>query len=189
LNKIGIFGGTFDPIHHGHLILAREARETLDLNFVIFIPAAASPHKQGETLASGEVRLQMLRAAIDGETDFDCDAIELNRPPPSYAIDTMEVLRLRHQSSEFFYLIGEDNLPRLPTWHRFDELTRMVQFIVLNRTGMNSGSSYPMIRRHVDISATNIRNRVAAGRSIRYLVPPPVEEIIHNHQLYRESKQ
>lgn len=189
LKKIGVFGGTFDPIHHGHLILAREARETLDLTAVIFIPAAISPHKPDRSPTPAEIRLAMLRAAIGDESGFLCDPIELHRPPPSYTIDTIETLRACHPASEFFCLIGDDNLPGLHSWHRFGELSRMVQFVVLDRTGTNANHSFPIIRRHLDISATNIRKRVAANRSIRYLVPPLVEEIIYNHQLYRESKQ
>jgi len=187
LKKIGIFGGTFDPIHHGHLILACEAIETLALDVVIFVPAAASPHKlQGES-ASAEARLEMVRAALEGEPHFASDAMELERPPPSYAIDTMETLRQREPDAQFFYLVGEDNVARLETWHRFADLAKLVQFIVLDRTGRPGEYAYPVIRRHLDISATDIRNRVARGQSIRYLVPPSVEKIIFERQLYRES--
>jgi nicotinate-nucleotide adenylyltransferase len=189
LKKLGIFGGTFDPIHHGHLILAREAKETLELDTVIFIPATVSPHKQNQRLASSEIRLEMLRRAIGGESGFEIDTMELNRPPPSYAVDTMEALRQRYPMAEFFFLIGDDHVTRLPTWHRFEQLAQIVQFIVLDRFGTDTAHPYPVIQRHIDISSTIIRNRVAAGRSIRYLVPPPVEQVIHSHQLYRESKQ
>lgn len=186
IKRIGIFGGTFDPIHHAHLILARDAVEQLKLETLIFIPAAISPHKleQRPTPAAG--RLEMLRAAIEGEPRFCLVAMELERPSPSYAVDTMEALQQREPSAEFFFLIGEDNVARLPTWHRFEELSKMVQFVVLDRTGLRTGHPYPAIRRHLDISATDIRNRVASGQSIRYLVPPAVEKIIRERQLYRE---
>ena len=184
--KIGIFGGTFDPIHHGHLILARDACETLSLDEVIFIPAAISPHKLEGEATPGSIRLEMVRAAIEGESMFAADAIELERPPPSYAIDTVEALRRRQPTSEFFYLIGEDNVARLSSWHRFAELSEMVQFAVLDRSGLKSAHSYAAVRRHLDISATDIRKRVASGRSIRYLVPPAVEKIIRERQLYLE---
>jgi nicotinate-nucleotide adenylyltransferase len=189
LKKIGIFGGTFDPIHHGHLILAREALEVLGLDLVIFIPAAASPHKPDFESAASAVRLEMVRAAIEGEPRFGFDPMELERPSPSYAIDTVEALRKREPAAEFFYLIGEDNVGRLNTWHRFGELAKLVQFIVLDRTGRQAEQPYPVIRRHLDISATDIRNRVATGRSIRYLVPPAVEKIIRARQLYREPEK
>ena len=108
MKKIGIFGGTFDPIHHGHLILAREALEMLELETVIFIPAAASPHKLDQKLTAPDVRLEMLRAAIESEPGFEFDRMELRRSSPSYAVDTVEALRQSLPDAEFFYLIGED---------------------------------------------------------------------------------
>lgn len=189
MKKIGIFGGTFDPIHHGHLILAREALETLALDLVVFIPAAASPHKPDFESAGAAARLEMVRAAIEGEPCFEFDPMELERSSPSYAIDTMEVLRQREPDAEFFYLVGEDNVALLHTWHRFPDLAKLVQFIVLDRSGRQSELPYPVIRRHLDISATDIRNRVATGHSIRYLVPLAVEKIIRERQLYREPEK
>jgi nicotinate-nucleotide adenylyltransferase len=186
LKKIGIFGGTFDPIHDGHLILARDALEQLALNSVIFVPAAISPHKLRQSPAAAESRLEMLRAAIEGESYFCLDTMELDRPPPSYTVETMEALKAREPDAEFVCLIGEDNVAQLPSWHRFSDLSKMVEFAVLDRTGVESTHSYPIIHRHLDISATDIRNRVARGESIRYLVPPAVEEIIRKRQLYRE---
>ena len=189
MKKIGIFGGTFDPIHHGHLILAREALEALKLEKLIFSPAALSPHKTDRGPTPPAIRLEMLRAAIDAEPGFDFDAIEVERPAPSYAIDTVETLREREPGAQFFYLIGEDNVARLESWHRFRELVRLVQFVVLDRSGIKTEHPYPTVSRHLDISATNIRNRVATGRSIRYLVPPAVEKLIHDRQLYREPSK
>ena len=187
--RIGIFGGTFDPIHHGHLILGREAIETLRLDRLIFIPAAASPHKLDQKSTTPDLRLEMLRAAIESEPGFQLDEMELERPPPSYAVDTAELLRFRQPTAEFFFLVGEDNVARLTTWHRFADLSQMVQFVVLDRSGVKTEHPYPTIRRHLDISATDIRNRVATGQSIRYLVPPAVEKIIRDRQLYRELQK
>jgi len=189
LKKLGIFGGTFDPIHHAHLILARDALEALALEKVIFVPAAASPHKLDEKLAGPEVRLEMLRAAIDGVPGFEIDPMELQRPAPSYTVETIEVFRQREPAAELFYLIGQDNVGRLDTWNRFAELSRMVEFVVLDRSGEKTEHPYRTIRRHLDISATKIRNRVATGRSIRYLVPLAVEKIICDRQLYREPQK
>jgi nicotinate-nucleotide adenylyltransferase len=189
LKKIGIFGGSFDPIHHGHLILARDALEKLQLDEVLFIPAAISPHKLERESTTADVRLAMLRAAINGEPLFAFDTMELERPGPSYTIDTMAALRQREPAAEFFYLIGEDNVARLSSWRRFQELSKIVQFVVLDRSGLRSGHPYPAIRRHLEISATDIRNRVASGQSIRYLVPPAVEIIIHEEKLYREPQK
>ena len=186
LKKIGIFGGTFDPIHHGHLILARDAFEQLSLDRLIFIPAAISPHKLKQRPTAPELRLEMLRAAIEGESHFCLDALELDRPAPSYTVDTMEALKTSEPDADFVYLIGEDNVTHLPTWHRFADLSKMVQFAVLDRSGLKTTHPYPTIRRHLEISASDIRNRVARGQSIRYLVPPVVEKIIRERQLYRE---
>jgi nicotinate-nucleotide adenylyltransferase len=189
LKKIGLFGGTFDPIHHGHLLLARDALEQLRLDRLLFIPAARSPHKLGQKPVAADLRAEMVRAAIEGEPRFCLDELELTRPGPSYSVETVEELKRRDPDSEFVYLVGEDNVAQLSTWHRFAELEKMVQFVVLDRSGLNCEHPYPAIRRHIDISATDIRNRVASGQTIRYLVPPPVELIIRERQLYRESSK
>lgn len=188
MRKIGIYGGTFDPIHHGHLILAREALEKLQLETVIFVPATLSPHKQS-TAASAEMRLAMLRAATADEHGFAVDDCELRRPPPSYTIETVEEIQKRESDAELYYLIGEDNVAELPSWHRFTELKTLVHFIVLDRTGGKTAHDCEVVRRKIDISATEIRNRVASGRSIRYFVPMAVEEIIRRENLYREKKR
>ena len=188
MRKIGIYGGTFDPIHHGHLILARQACEELKLDQLIFVPAALSPFKKKSAQASGDLRLSMLRAAIKGQEDFVADDCELKRPPPSYSIDTVLQIREREPNAELFWLIGADNVAGLNKWHRIDALKKLVQFVVLDRgRGEKGAHAYPVVQRNIDISATDIRNRVASNRSIRYLVPQAVEEIIRREKLYRES--
>ncbi|HSH39540.1 MAG TPA: nicotinate-nucleotide adenylyltransferase [Chthoniobacterales bacterium] len=186
MRKIGIYGGTFDPVHNAHLILAREAFERLQLERVVFVPAAVSPHKLERAAAPAPLRLEMLRAAIEEEPGFSLDDIELCRLPPSFTIDTVEELGRREPEATMLYLVGSDNLPRLHMWHRFDELEKLVQFVILARDAKPIDERYTTIRRLIDVSATDIRNRVATGRSIRYLVPTSVEEIIHRHQLYKE---
>lgn len=186
--RIGIYGGTFDPIHHGHLILAREALEILKLEKVIFVPAAVSPLKNAP-IANSQMRLSMLRAAIEGETGFVLDDCELRRPPPSYAIDTVEEIRQRESDAEIYYLIGEDNVADLSRWHRFEELKTLVRFGVLDRTDLKTKHDYEVVHRKIEISATDIRNRVASGRSIRYFVPLAVEDIIRREKLYREKEK
>lgn len=183
--KIAIYGGTFDPVHHGHLILAREALETFGFEKVIFVPAAVSPFKESP-VASAKLRLLMLRAAIEGEAGFVVDDCELRRPAPSYTIETVEEIQRRESNAEIHYLVGEDNVPTLGKWHRFDELKKMVRFVVLDRTGRQPNHSYPILHRRIDISATDIRKRVASGHSIRYFVPEAVEEIIRHEKLYQE---
>jgi len=187
MRKIGIYGGTFDPIHHGHLILAREAREKLEFDKIIFVPAAASPLKEPPR-ASAALRLEMLQAAIKGEEGFVVDDCEIRRPAPSYSIDTVLQIRERDPNTELFWLIGADNLGDLNKWHRVAELKQLAQFVVLDRGCSElERQIYPVIQSNIDISATEIRNRVASGRSIRYLVPSAVEEIIRRENLYRES--
>jgi len=189
LKRIGIYGGSFDPIHHGHLILAREAREVLNLEKVILVPAAVSPFKRRAAAASGDVRLKMLRAAVENEEGFAIDDCELLRPPPSWTIDTVLEIRKRESDSQIYLLIGEDNVATLNRWRRFDELDKLVRFVVLDRTGSQAQRDYQVVRRKIDISATDIRKRVARGQSIRYLVPPAVEEIIQREKLYREQSK
>jgi len=185
LQKIGIYGGTFDPIHCAHLILARETLEQLGLEKIIFVPAATSPGKDAP-IASSEARWQMLQAAIAGDARFEADDIELRRPPPSYTIATIEQLANKHRETQLFCLIGDDNLPQLPTWRRFDALQKMVTFVVLRRAKKPIKHEYLRVDRRIDISSTEIRNRVATGAPIRYLVPPVVEEMIRTRHTYQE---
>ena len=185
LQKIGIYGGTFDPVHHAHLILARLALERFALERIVFIPTRLSPHKS-DSVATPEARLQMLRSAIEGEAQFEVDDCELQREPPSYTIDTVEKLRQKYQGAHLFLLIGDDNLAGLPSWRGFEDLRHMVTFIVLQRAFTKVAHQYLSVDRRIDISATEIRNRIASGRSIQYLVPHSVEQIIRTRGLYRE---
>jgi nicotinate-nucleotide adenylyltransferase len=188
LKKIAIYGGTFDPIHHGHLIVAREALERLGTDEVIFIPARVSPLRKAAPIARDEIRLLMIQAAIENEPGFAVDDCELRRPPPSYTIDTVEQIRSKGDVT-IYCLIGEDNVGELTKWRRFADLEKMVHFIVLDRTGQQPSHVYPVIHRKIDISATEIRKRVATGRSIQYFVPPAVEQIVRREKLYLEQRK
>jgi len=185
--KIALFGGTFDPVHHGHLLLARDALEVLELEKVVFIPAAQSPHKLACVPADAGARLEMVRAAVAREPRFEVDDSELHRQGPSFTIDTIAQWRAQVPGAEFFYLIGHDNLRELHTWRRYEELRALVQFIVFGRSGPDvvDPSPFPVLDRHIDISATEIRSRVAQGLSVRYLVPDAVLAIIEARDLYR----
>jgi nicotinate-nucleotide adenylyltransferase len=131
----------------------------------------------------------MLRAAVKSEPRFSVDDCELHRPPPSYTIDTIEEVRRRNSDAMIYCLIGEDNAASLTKWHRFAELEKIVDFVVLDRTGQPATGSHFVIDRKIDISATEIRKRVASDRSIRYLVPTAVEEIIRREKLYLEQSK
>lgn len=185
--KTGLFGGSFDPIHFGHLILAREALETLGLDRVIFIPAAISPHKLDTPPASAKARLEMVQAAIAGESRFEADDCELHREGPSYSVDTVREMQARFPADTFFYLIGDDSLAKLSTWHEFETLNRLVQFVVLSRHMDLANCDYPVIARRVEISSSEIRNRVARRMSVRYFLPQSACDVISRRGLYRND--
>jgi nicotinate-nucleotide adenylyltransferase len=188
--RIGLYGGTFDPIHHGHLILARDAIEQLGLDRVVFLPAAISPHKLARAPAPAELRRAMVAAAIAGEPRFVLDDSELHRTGPSFTIDSVESIRARTPEARLFYLIGADNLRELHMWRRIEELRQLVQFVIfgrdLGRDHPEAAHDFPTLPRRIDISATEIRERVARGVSVRYLVPEAVLSLIISHQLYQE---
>jgi len=185
--KIGIYGGTFDPIHNGHLILARDAVEKLGLDELIFVPNASSPHRLHEKPKSPELRYQMIQAAIANEPGFKVDDMELQRGGVSYTFDTILKLKETYPAdAELLYMIGQDNVDELHTWHRIEELKRLVHFVVFTRGSRDSAHLLLKLERRVDISATEIRSRVAKGKSIRYLVPDAVLRIITENKLYQE---
>ncbi|MDD5349980.1 MAG: nicotinate-nucleotide adenylyltransferase [Chthoniobacteraceae bacterium] len=184
--KLGFYGGTFDPIHHGHLILAREAVETLGLDRLYFIPNSLSPHKAATIPAPAQLRAEMIRAAIANEPRFDVDELEMDRSGVSYTIDSLLALRERFgPKPKFYYLIGEDNVATLSSWRRADELARLATFVVLCRSAHATPLPYQTLHRRIDISATEIRKRIANGQSIRYLVPDKVHDLIIQNSLYR----
>jgi nicotinate-nucleotide adenylyltransferase len=183
--RTALYGGTFDPIHHGHLILAREAMEQLALDRVVFVPAALSPHKLEREPAAPDLRRQMVEAAIAGEPGFECDGSETEKAGPSFSVETVEAWRAKAPADELFYFIGQDNVRELPTWRRYEDLRRLAQFVVFERDAGAPAHDFPRVRRRVDISATEVRKRIAEGRSIRYLVPEPVRAIIVAQQLYQ----
>ncbi len=183
--RTGIFGGSFDPIHQGHLILARAALEELGLDRILFIPANLSPHKTETKPATAQDRLAMLQLAIEGEPGFETSDLELDRTPPSYTVETLRELRSRHPHDTFTLLIGADNVAKFDTWREPQEIRQLAAIAVLDRAGNAAAHDWPVIRRLVDISSTGIRARVAAGRSIRYLTPDSVCDYIKAHGLYR----
>ncbi|MFY9984901.1 MAG: nicotinate-nucleotide adenylyltransferase [Chthoniobacterales bacterium] len=186
--RIGIYGGTFDPVHHGHLILARQALEEFKLDRVIFVPAAESPFKIHNHTVPAADRLAMLSLAIADENCFSVDPVEIERGGISYSIDTIKMFRSRDPKAELFFLVGEDNADRFTEWHRFEELKKLVCFVVLSRSEDFQSPEYPVVQRRIEISSTEIRNRVANQESITYLVPESVKRYIEQHQLYHGER-
>ena len=189
VERVGIFGGTFDPVHFGHLILAEAALEELDLDRIIFVPAGLSPFKtQRPPMASAALRLEMLRAAVAGESRFEIDDRELRREGPSYTIDSVTEMFGDHPGVRFIYLIGTDNLHDLDRWHRIGELRNLVDFAILDREGSYTlPPDLPVVRRRIDLSSTEIRSRLAGGLSIRFMVPEAVYDIIMTSSPYSPS--
>jgi len=192
MSKVGIFGGTFDPIHLGHLITAQSVREIRGLDKIIFIPAFISPHKSEVKTSSPEDRLNMIKLAIEGVSFFAHSDIEIEKGGVSYTIDTLRELKSKYDQMEF--IIGYDNIFTFHTWKDPDEILKLAKVVVLKRR-----SSHPppfedkyvheaefVETRGIEISATDIRKRVKNEMPINFLVPPTVMEYIYKHKLYTE---
>jgi nicotinate-nucleotide adenylyltransferase len=194
------FGGTFNPIHHGHLICARAAAEAGEFDRVTLIPSAVPPHKSNlrgsHDIASAQDRLAMCRLAIEGDPLFEADNIELQRSSPSFTIDTVRELNRRGGWENISWLIGGDMVPTLPTWHEPSALLAEVQFIVMDRPGSRLDwnllpkslqvlKSQAVVPPLIEISASEIRSRIHDGRSVRYLTPDAVANYIVDRGLYR----
>jgi nicotinate-nucleotide adenylyltransferase len=185
---IGLFGGSFDPIHHGHLLVAQAVTESLGLEELRFVPAREQPFKIGRHSAPAETRARMVALAIAGEPRFTIERIELERAGPSYTVDTVRALRELEPDREFAVLVGADAARDLEKWHEVETLAELASFVIFRRPGAPVPSLPWRVRLvqvpAVDISATAIRQRVASGRSIRYWVPDAVAECIVADQLY-----
>lgn len=197
--RAGLFGGTFDPIHIGHLILLEEARYELGLDIVLLLPAADPPHKQGNPISPVADRIRMCELATLDADDIRISRIDVDRPGPHYSVDTVQLLQQELGSeAEIFFLIGMDSLRDLPTWHEPQRLLDRTTVVALSRAGVEIHwatleQALPLIREQVivvdmpelEISGTDIRARVRAGRPIRYQVPRIVESYIYARGLYR----
>jgi nicotinate-nucleotide adenylyltransferase len=184
-----VLGGSFDPVHHGHLIAAERAAEALGLDRVLFVPCASQPLKSHGPAASAEHRCAMLRLALGGHPNFLVETLEVERPAPSYTIDTLRELHRRGSGSRLVLILGADAAADLPRWRAADEVARLAEIAVLTRPGAPEVSS--ALVRHlvatpaIEISASDIRARCLAGKSIRFLVPDAVADYIARHQLYQ----
>lgn len=185
--RIGIIGGTFNPPHFGHLLIANEALHAAGLDEVWFMPNQAPPHKASKDLVSHEDRLNMLKLAVKDHAKFKIETIELERPGPSYTFETMKQLTALFPKLQFYFIIGADMIEYLPKWYKIDELLELVTFIGVNRPTYRRESPYPLV--HIDIpefkvSSSLIRKRLKEGSSVRYLLPDSVIDYIKEKQLY-----
>lgn len=198
--KLGVMGGTFDPIHLGHLAMAESAREIFQLEEILFIPSARPPHKVEKKIESQAHRLMMTFLATKSNDFFHVSPMEMLREGFSYTLDTVnELYREYGEETELFFIIGSDSMADLSGWHKADELVGKVHFLAAARPGMNA--DFDKVKKffgkdgeeHIhkfetpgfEISSTNIRERIKSGRSIKYLVPEEVEEYIYREQLYK----
>jgi len=189
---IGLFGGSFDPVHHGHLIVAQVAVEALGLDGLRFVPAREQPFKRGRHRSAPEHRAAMLSLAIAGSPTFAVERSELDRPSPSYTVQTLEQLRRHDSTTELVLLLGADAAAELPAWHQAERIPQLARVVVFARPGSTVPES-PAISQvlevpSIDISATEIRRRVQQRRPIRYWVPDVVAEYIVRHQLYLDPE-
>ncbi len=193
--NVGILGGTFDPVHNGHLILAEHARTQLALDIVLFVPAGEPWRKAHRTITPGEYRLAMLMLAITDHAQFGISDIELRHPGPTYTADTLETLAAERLDDEFYFIVGADALADLPTWHDPARIVKHAMLAVADRNGHELEAAIaavpelaPRIVRFnmppTQISSTEIRARVAAGDDISALVPAAVARYIAEHRLY-----
>ena len=187
--RIGILGGTFNPIHTGHLILAEETREKIGLEKVIFVPAYLPPHKDDSDIVQAEHRLTMVKLAIRGNPDFEVSDLEIKRDGRSYTIDTLKELKVIYPREELYFIIGSDLLEYLDEWKDLDEIIKLVKFIVATRPGYALDKIPSRITtipiRAVDISGFEIRKAIRENKSFRYLVPQAVYDYIKKERLYR----
>lgn len=190
MQRIGLFGGSFDPVHRGHLLVAQAACEELGLTRLFFIPAAQSPFKPGSEPAPSAWRTAMLRLALAGEAAYEVDEQELHRGGVSYTIDTVRDYAARYPQAELSYLIGADHVAKLPQWRDALDLARLIEFVVIPRPGAGVGEAPVPFRLRalagfpLAVSSSQIRARVRAGQSIHNFVPAAVAEFVRNNRLY-----
>ncbi|MDP7011236.1 MAG: nicotinate (nicotinamide) nucleotide adenylyltransferase [Verrucomicrobiota bacterium] len=188
--RIGLFGGSFDPVHLGHVMVARAALEELRLDRLYIVPAAQSPFKPGQQPAAADARMQLLRLAFDGQTNCEIDTQEIERDGVSYTIDTARAYADRYSGAELFYLIGADHVPTLPEWREAEALAPLVTFVVVPRPGEPVADFPEPFRGRVlhgqpmEISASDIRERLRNGKKIDHLTLPRVAEALKTMHLY-----
>ncbi len=198
--RIALFGGSFNPIHVGHLIVAEEAADRFGLDRVIFVPAGEPPHKDSSGLAPAAARLEMVRRSVAGNARFDVSDLEIRRRGKSYTVDTLKHFRDRlPRNARLYLLIGEDSAADLPGWREPRRILKLARVLVAGRAGTSAGAVRRLkpllppgrtpetLELRVDVSATEIRARIAKGRSVRYLVPDAARRVIERRKLYRRG--
>lgn len=201
--RLGVMGGTFDPPHIAHLLAAEMARAELNLERVLFVPANRSPWKMARHMSTTEQRIEMLRRAIADYPRFELNRVDVDRPAPSYTYETLQLLATRYADAELFFIMGLDSMRDLINWHRADEIVRLAQLVVCARPGVKVDVGQMMDLLHalpdllgkltfvempeLEISASNLQERVRKGQSIRYLVPEAVRVYIEENKLYCEE--
>ncbi len=198
--RIGILGGTFDPVHVGHLVAAQAVHEALELHRTLLIPSHVPPHKVGEDMAPASLRIRMVRAAVEGDDRFEVSDLELRREGPSYTLDTLRALAGSHPGARLFLVLGADQWADFGRWHEPRAIASLATLVVMTRRGEDpaavdpglpsgaGGEGVPAIRTvavpRLDLSSTLIRERIRAGRSVRYMVPEAVRRILDASRLY-----
>jgi nicotinate-nucleotide adenylyltransferase len=212
--SVGLFGGTFNPIHLGHLRGAEEIRELFHLEEVIFVPSSIPPHKTTEKVIEANHRLEMIRLAVSDNPYFSVSDVEISRPGKSYSVETIRYFRERRQEESFFFILGSDAFLEIESWKEFQNLFSLCHFVVMTRSGSQKemlalpralapafrtvseekswvhSSGYMLYFKEIsflDISSTKVRKLIEKGRSARYLIPPEVETYIRKHSLYRRN--
>ncbi|WP_298860730.1 nicotinate-nucleotide adenylyltransferase [uncultured Gimesia sp.] len=200
--RIGIFGGTFDPVHYGHLLLAEQCREQCNLDEIWLIPAGSPPHKESKGISTGKQRREMLEFAIAGHPAFVLKDLELHREGPSYTVETLRQLKTSHPDDEFFLIVGADSVRDLHTWREPEQILELATLIGVNRPNISLPDLSELTQKFgkivlsqiiwvtmpgMDISSTDIRKRVHEKKSVRFMTPRAVEVYIHNNRLYLDE--
>ena len=192
MKRIGILGGTFNPIHIGHLMIAQMVLEKFGLDKVIFIPSYLPPHKSGRNLIAAEHRLRMVRLVVRGNRYFEVSSFEITKGGKSYSVDTIRHLRRHYPGAKLFFIIGSDHIAKLHTWRNIQEVVKMVSFVAVYRPGFKTiRSKIPiksMIIPGVHTSSSDIRRRLVTGKTVKHLIPENVLRYIRKYKLYRLNK-
>ncbi len=199
--RLGIVGGTFDPIHYGHLFIGEEARQRFSLDQVLFVPNGQPPHKTGETVTPAHHRLEMVKLGIQSHPEFFCSALEIDRGGLSYTVETLRELRMQLPAAQLFYITGVDAVADILTWRRHEEVIELAEFIASTRPGFEMSvletrlpaeyrkRIHPIETTWLGISSTDLRRRFREGKATRYLLPEAVRDYIEKTRLYRPEKE